>query len=172
MESTTNASNQYLSFTIAQEEYAIPVGLIREVLTVPKITRIPQMPVYVPGVINLRGMVVPLIDLSLKLGIGETKPTGETAIIVIETRVQAADEPDAAQHIGLYVDAVRKVMTIGKESIGPAPTIGTSVKAASILGIGNVDGGFIVILNIADVITSDDLAALEDASTAKEPKGA
>ncbi len=156
-----NASNQYLTFTISDEQYAMPVTHVREVLTVPKITHIPRMPDAMKGVINLRGSVVPIFDLKTKFGMGETDITDETAIIVIELSQEESETSQRNQHIGLYTDSVKKVISLPPDMIDPAPRIGAQIQTSFIAGMGHVDGEFIVILNIFDILTSNDLETVE-----------
>ncbi|MBN2812235.1 MAG: chemotaxis protein CheW, partial [Spirochaetales bacterium] len=125
-----NTSNQYLTFTICDEQYAIPVTQIREVLTVPKINYIPRMPDAMRGVINLRGSVVPILDLKTKFEMGETRVTTETAIIVIEILQEENGVEQKPLHIGMYTDSVKKVISIPPEMIEPAPRIGTRIKTS------------------------------------------
>lgn len=164
VEATTETTNQYLTFVMGGENYAIPVTSIREVLTVPKVTRIPRMPEFMRGVINLRGSVVPILDLKLKFGIGETGMTSETAIVVVEIPFGNADDgEEGLLHLGIFTDAVKKVLTISKEEIEPPPKIGTKIKNNFILGMGHVEDDFIVILNIREVLSDEDLAIAESA---------
>lgn len=160
-EPTTETTNQYLTFVMGGENYAIPVTSIREVLIVPKVTRIPRMPEFMRGVINLRGSVVPILDLKLKFGIGETEMTNETAIVVVEIPFGNADDGEGLLHLGIFTDAVKKVLTISKEEIEPPPKIGTKIKTNFILGMGHVEGDFIVILDIREVLGDEDLAIAE-----------
>ena len=118
------------------ENYAIPVSNVREVLTVPKITCIPQMPDFVRGVINLRGSVVPVLDLRLRFGLGTTSQSEETSIIV--TEIPDLEENGAQLRIGILADAVKKVFTIAKDRIEPAPKFGMAVNTAFIDGIGRM----------------------------------
>lgn len=143
------------------ESYALPVTSIREVLIVPKVTRIPRMPDFIRGVVNLRGSVVPILDLKRKFGLGETEMTPETAIIVVEIPSGEGDGEDEILHLGIFADAVKKVMTIGKNEIEPPPRIGTSIKTAFILGMGRLDEDFVVILDIREILSDEDLEMVE-----------
>ncbi len=162
-------TNQYLTFVLREEVYAIPVINIREVLVIPRLTRIPRMPQYMRGIINLRGAVVPVLDLCLKFGLGETEQDISNAIIVIEIPVRTNDETDLL-HVGLLVDAVQKVITIDEQHIEPAPRIGTTVNTNFILGMGHVGENFLVILNIREILTAEETRILESADvTDTEP---
>ncbi len=156
--------NQYLTFEMAGDSYAIPIAHIREVLLVPTVTRIPRMPEFMRGVINLRGAVVPVLDLRLKFCMGNTELTQSTAIIVIEIPTPGDESGQGLMRIGVFADAVKKVITIMPESVEPPPKVGLRVKTAFILGMGRVDGGFIVILNIRDILRDEDLASVEESA--------
>lgn len=162
METTQNANdNQYLTFEMAGENYAIPIAHIREVLLVPNVTRIPRMPDFMRGVINLRGAVVPVLDLRLKFGMGNTEITPATSIIVIEIPAPGGETGDLLR-LGVFADAVKKVITIMPESVESPPNVGMRVKTTFILGMGRVDDSFIVILNIRDILRDEDLASIEE----------
>lgn len=169
METTQNANdNQYLTFEMAGESYAIPIAHIREVLLVPTVTRIPRMPEFMRGVINLRGAVVPVLDLRLKFGMGNTEITAATSIIVIEIPTPGDDSGQEMMRLGVFADSVKKVVTIMPESVEPPPKVGMRVKTAFILGMGRVDGGFIVILNIRDILRDEDLSSVEESAASGE----
>lgn len=154
-------SNQYLTFTMGGENYALPVTDVSEVLTVPKVTRIPRMPDFMRGVVNLRGSVVPILDLKLKFGIGETEITPATAIIVVEIPVGGDSREESLLRLGVFADAVKKVATLAASGIEPPPRIGTRIKTPFIEGMGHLDDGFVVILNMREILTDEDLAMVE-----------
>lgn len=155
-------TNQYLTFTMGDERYALAVDHIREVLVVPKVTRIPRMPDYMSGVINLRGTVVPVLDLCRKFDMGQTVVTQDTAIIVVEIPAGDENDEEACIHLGLYADSVEKVISLEPNQIEPPPRIGTKINTAFIQGMGHVDENFIVILDIREILTSDDIELMED----------
>ncbi len=154
-------TNQYLTFTVHGEEYAITVTHIREVLEVPKLTVIPRMPDFMRGIINLRGSVVPVLDLSSKFGLGETEFNPGTAIIVTEI---PSGEGDELLNIGLLADTVHKVIGIEATQIEPPPRIGLAINTAFIQGMGRVDDAFVVILNVQKLLTTDELTSVENAN--------
>ncbi|MFW5729545.1 MAG: chemotaxis protein CheW, partial [Spirochaetota bacterium] len=156
---TETTTNQYLTFVLAGEYYALPVATVREVLELQEVTRIPQMAEYMKGVINVRGSVLPVIDLRLKFGMEEAETTVDTAVIV--TDVTAGDD---VVTVGCQADSVDEVLDIPPEQIEPAPRVGTKVKADFIKGIGKSDEHFIMILDIARVFREDELEALEAGS--------
>lgn len=157
MSDTSALSNQYLTFTISGERYAIPVTHIREVLTVPKINYIPRMPDCMRGVINLRGSVVPILDLKTKFDMGETQITPDTAIIVIELPRNTENDETASLFLGLFTDSVQKVISIPPDRIEPAPRLGVRIQSSFIAGMGHVDDTFIVILDIITMLCADEI---------------
>jgi Chemotaxis signal transduction protein len=150
--------NQYLTFALKSETYAISVANIREVLEVPQITRVPRMPPFMKGVINLRGSVVPVLDLASKFGIGDTALTASTAIIVLE--IPAIDD-EGVMHLGIFADCVHKVISIEDSDIDPVPKIGLAVDADFLDGMGKVESDFVMILNIKEILTTKDIGLLE-----------
>jgi purine-binding chemotaxis protein CheW len=141
------------------ETYAMPVTSVREVLTVPKLTFIPQMPDYMRGIINVRGTGVPIIDLRKKLGLGETTLDTLTAIIIVE--LSADDSMNGKElHIGIFADMVKKVINIPADVIELPPKIGTRTDSSYIFGVGHVDGEFIVILDIGMIFMNDNLSTI------------
>lgn len=157
MAETTIKTDQYLYCTIGDEQYAISVSYVREVLVVPKITRIPKMPPYMRGVINLRGSIVPLVDLRIRFDMTETDISDDTAIIVLEIPKQE----DELLYIGIFTDAVHSVISIDDSRLSPPPDIGTAIDTAFIMGMWELDGDFFVVLDIASLFATDELAILE-----------
>ena len=149
-------ANQYLTFVLDNENYALNVGRVREVLELTDITRIPRMPDYMKGVINVRSKVLPVVDLRLKFEMEEAEETVDTAIIVTDV---AAGEDTVT--IGCRADAVDQVIDIAPESIEPPPRVGTRISADFIQGIGKVDEKFIIILNLDQVFAADELEAVD-----------
>ena len=156
----TEMTRQYLTFVLGGEDYAFPVTAVREVLTVPKVTRIPRMPDFMCGFINLRGSVVPILDLKLKFAMGATEVGVSTAIIVVEIPVGKDGEREFL-HVGVYADMVKKVITLGPEDIEGAPRIGTKIRADFISGMGRVGDGFTVILDVTRILTDEDMELVE-----------
>lgn len=160
---TNEIINQYLTFVMGDENYAIPVAGVSEVLTVPKVTRIPRMPDFMRGVVNLRGSVVPILDLKLKFGVGETVITPETAIVVVEILLDEGTGEESILRLGVFADAVKKVVTFAASDIEPPPRIGTRIKTSFIQGMGRLGEDFVVILNMREILTDEDLAMVESA---------
>jgi purine-binding chemotaxis protein CheW len=146
-------ANQYLTFTLDNEQYAIGVAKVREVLEHTKITKLPRTAVFMKGIINLRGTGVPVIDLRLKFGLPETQLTKDTSIIVME--VESQDGPVV---VGALADSVREVVDIDEASIEPAPRFGTRLAAEFIKGVGKKDDLFIIILDIDKVFNAEEIS--------------
>lgn len=142
------AVGKYLTFRLDQESYGIQVLKVREIISPPPITRLPKMPDYVKGVINLRGRVIPIIDLRTRFGMTLIEATSETCIVV----VQLQREDSQSLSMGLVVDGVEEVINIGSEDIEPSPQFGTQVDTASILGMCKVKGQVKILLDIDRVI--------------------
>lgn len=146
---------QYLTFQLAGEMFAIGILHIKEIIEYGQMTAVPMMPGFVRGVINLRGRVVPVIDLQARFGRPST-PTGKrTCIVIIEVNAQGE-----TQDIGIVVDAVSEVLAIAASEIEKAPTFGAKLRADFIAGMGKVDGKFVIMLNVDQVLSMAELAAL------------
>ncbi len=150
-------TTQYLTFTLADEVFAVDVARVREILEMPSITKVPQVPDFMLGVINLRGCVVPVIDLRQKFGMQETAQTVNTCIIVVEV---AMDGENIV--LGSLADSVQEVIEMEPAQIEAAPHIGTNLKTDFIKGMGKHDGRFVMILDIDKVFSSDELSAVQD----------
>lgn len=146
---------QYLTFTLSSEPYAISILCIKEIIQFGQLTEVPRMPTFIRGVINLRGAVVPVIDLSARFGRFATVVGQRNCIIIVE--VMTGDEKHS---IGVMVDAVNAVLEIPAKEIEAAPTFGTNVRTDFIEGMGKIDGKFVIILNIQHVLSMDDMAVL------------
>lgn len=162
-EKSISLTAQFLTFHLADERYAIDVQKIHEVLEVPRITRVPRMPEFVSGVINLRGNVVPVMDLRQKFGLGKTELTGNTSIVVTEISDVFGDETGSVLEIGIFSDAVDQVVEIPVDNIEPPPTIGTSIDTSFIQGMGKIGESFILILKLDSLLSEKDLLDSEDA---------
>jgi len=147
---------KYLTFTLGGEEYGIGILKIKEIIGMMAITSVPQTPDFVKGVINLRGKVIPVIDLRLRFNIAATGFTERTCIIVVEI-----DCADKTLMIGLVVDAVSEVLNILTEDIEDAPAFGTELNTDYIMGMAKMDGGVKILLDIDRVLNTDEISALE-----------
>ena len=150
---------KYLTFTLADEEYGIGILKIREIIGMMSITSVPQTPPFVKGVINLRGKVIPVVDLRLRFGMQEIEYTERTCIIVVEIEGQAG-----TVEIGIVVDAVCEVLNIKGEDIEDTPTFGTKLDTEYILGMAKMEGGVKILLDIDQVLSAQEVAALEKAA--------
>ena len=150
-------TNQYLTFTLGEEKYAIDVSKVKEVLELVSITRVPKTPEFMKGVINLRGSVVPVIDLRLKFDLDELEDTVDTCIIVLEIKLE-----DETIVIGAVADSVQEVIELTPENIEPAPKIGTRLNTDFLNGMGKYNDKFLMVLNIDKVFTSEDLSVLQE----------
>ncbi|HTX73366.1 MAG TPA: chemotaxis protein CheW [Rectinemataceae bacterium] len=151
----TSTINQYLTFTLDNEQYAIGVAKVREVLEHTKITKLPRTAVFMKGIINLRGAGVPVIDLRLKFGLAETPITKDTSIIVMEV-----ESEEGRVVVGALADAVHEVVEIDDASIENAPRFGTRLAAEFIRGVGKRDDGFIIILDIDRIFNAEEITVL------------
>jgi purine-binding chemotaxis protein CheW len=145
--------NQYLTFKLGEEMFAIDVSQVREILDVTTITKVPRAPEFMRGVINVRGSVVPVVDLRMKFGMTGTERTKDTRIVVMEIAL----EGDLTT-IGTLADAVHNVMDIEPTSIEPAPKVGAKWNTEFIKGIGKHNDEFIIILNVDRIFSAEELA--------------
>lgn len=155
-----NEATQYLSFTLSEEVYALDISKVREVLDLTSITRVPKTPDFMRGIINLRGSVVPVVDLRLKFGMSETEKTVNTCIIIVETSLDG----DTVL-IGALADSVQEVFDIDAGQIEPPPKIGTKLEIDFIKGMGKRDDNFIIILNIDKVFSAEEIALVTQAGS-------
>jgi purine-binding chemotaxis protein CheW len=153
---------QFLAFTLRDEEYALDITKVREVLDVTTLTRIPRMPSYLSGVINLRGNVVPVIDLGLRLGLPPISFTVNSCIMIMEVLVGEEETPVV---MGGMTDRVKTVLEVPPESIEPPPRMGINISTDFIVGMGREDEKFFIILDIDKVLTTEGEALLHDQNT-------
>jgi len=152
---TLEREGKYLTFNLANEEYGIGILKVKEIIGMMTITPVPQTPSFVKGVINLRGKVIPVIDLRLKFGMEEIEYDERTSIIVVEVRGGA----DTVQ-IGIVVDSVSEVVNIKNEDIENTPTFGTRLDTDYILGMAKMGGGVKILLDIDQVLTDEEINGL------------
>ncbi|MDL2259918.1 chemotaxis protein CheW [Deltaproteobacteria bacterium OttesenSCG-928-K17] len=146
---------KYLTFQLAEEGYGIGILKVREIIGMLPVTPVPQTPGFLKGVINLRGQVIPVVDLRLKFGLMEEQYTERTSIIVVEVKGLTGNIP-----IGIVVDTVSEVINIQAGEIEPAPAFGVSIDTAFILGMAKTDGGVKILLNIDQVLSAEELGAI------------
>ncbi|NTW58484.1 MAG: chemotaxis protein CheW [Nitrospirae bacterium] len=148
-----NVMTQYLTFRLGQEIFALDISKVREVLDLITITKVPRTPEFMRGVINLRGSVVPVVDLRLKFGMSATESSLNTCIIITEVQVD-----NETVVLGALADAVQEVLDLDAGSIAPPPRIGTRLRTEFIKGMGRQQDRFIIILDIDRMFSTDDLA--------------
>jgi purine-binding chemotaxis protein CheW len=149
---------QYLTFMLGGETFAIGILAIKEIIEYGNLTEVPMMPDFIRGVINLRGSVVPVVDLSARFGRKGSGITRRTCIVIIEVA-----NGEEKQVLGVVVDAVNEVLEIPQDEIEAPPAFGARIRTDFIRGMGKVDGRFVIILNVDNVLSLDDLALLEHA---------
>jgi purine-binding chemotaxis protein CheW len=155
----TDKEGKYLTFTLAEEEYGIGILKIKEIIGMLPITSVPQTPDFVKGVINLRGKVIPVMDLRLRFGMPSIDYTERTCIIVVEISGSTG-----TVLIGIVVDAVSEVLNIKGDDIEKTPTFGTKLNTDYILGMAKMEGGVKILLDIDRVLSNDELSLLSEAA--------
>lgn len=153
----TMQTGKYLTFILADEDYGVGILKVKEIIGMMPITSVPRTPDFVKGVINLRGKVIPVIDLRLKFSMDEIEYNERTCIIVVEI-----DSQDSTLLIGIVVDSVSEVLNIQSEEIEEAPTFGTKLNTDYILGMAKIDKGVKILLDIDKILSSEELDALEN----------
>ncbi len=156
-------SSQYLTFFVADERYAIDILDVKEIIEVGQMTRVPMTPAYIRGVINLRGSVVPVVDLCARLGKGRCELTKRSAIVLVD--VESRGE---RQMIGMLVDEVNEILEIEKSHLQPPPDFGTDIRTDFIQAMGRVDDIFMILLDIDHVLSADELSQLQRVSAGEE----
>lgn len=152
--------HQYLTFLLGEEIFAVRVLDIFEIIEYKHITKVPMMQSFITGVTNIRGNVVPVVNLALAFGMQESPVTNRTCIVIVETLME-----DTKVHMGLTVDLVREVYNIMPEEMEPTPSFGTRVKREYIANIGKVDGMFINILNLEAILDLERLSIIKERET-------
>jgi len=164
MEESNAASSQYVTFNLGKELYGVEVTRTREILSLTPVTKVPQTPDYLLGVINLRGQVVPVVDMRLKLGLLAGDETEDTCIIVVDVHVDGETIT-----VGALADAVREVLDIRSDQIEPPPRLGTRLNTEYINGMGKIDEQFMILLNIDRIFNSKELTLVQDMREFDEP---
>jgi purine-binding chemotaxis protein CheW len=150
----TQSLNQFLTFFLGDEEYAVTVLKVTEIIGCSALTKVPGTPTWIRGVLNLRGAVVPVVDLSVKFGIGPTEITPRTCVVIIEI------EHDGEKLVlGVMADAVSQVIELGADEIQPPPSFGPRVRVDCIQGMCNSNGRFVVLLDIDRVLSATEILA-------------
>ncbi len=160
----SGTAQQYLSFTLDREPYALDISRVREVLEHQPITRIPRTPEFFKGILNLRGAAVPVVDLRRKFGMSATKPTVNTCIIIVEV----AWEGEGIV-LGALADSVREVFELSQDQIVPPPRMGTQIRPEYIQGMGRAGDHFIVVLDVDALFSGEELAMVQAAVQESPP---
>lgn len=155
-----NMIQQYLTFVLGREIFAINILNIKEIIEYGQLTEVPKMPAFIRGVINLRGAVVPVIDMAARFDKPTAEITRKTCIVIIEVA-----HADTTQVVGIMVDAVNEVVDIEAGNIEPAPSFGANIRVDFIEGMGKIDGKFIILLNVNKVLSVDEIANLATGAT-------
>ncbi|MCX7163241.1 MAG: chemotaxis protein CheW [Rhodocyclales bacterium] len=148
-------ANQYLTFTLSSEMFAVGILNVKEIIEYGNLTEIPMMPAFIRGVINLRGAVVPVLDLAVRFGGKTSDAQRRTCIVIVEMQ-----QEESRHDMGLMVDAVSEVLEIPASEIEPPPSFGAKIRADFIAGMGKVNSKFVIILNIMRVLSADEMAAI------------
>ncbi len=152
----TSIGGKYLTFSLADECYGLAVLKVREIIKLVNITPVPQMPAHVKGVVNLRGKIIPVVDLRVKFGMEAALHTDRTCIIV----VQVPGATQTANAVGLVVDSVEEVLNLSADDIEETPDFGTAVDTSYLVGMGKIKGKVVSLLDIDRVVGSESQAAL------------
>lgn len=155
-----NMIQQYLTFVLGREIFAINILNIKEIIEYGQLTEVPKMPAFIRGVINLRGAVVPVIDMAARFDKPTAEITRKTCIVIIEVA-----HADTTQVVGIMVDAVNEVVDIEAGNIEPAPSFGANIRVDFIEGMGKIEGKFIILLNVNKVLSVDEIANLATGAT-------
>ncbi len=158
--SAITETTQYLTYKLGDEIFALDISKVREVLDYTPITKVPRTPEFMRGVINLRGSVVPVVDLRLKLGMTKTEKTVNTCIIITEVTVD-----NETSVLGALADSVQEVVDLEAGQIEPAPQIGTRLNTEFIKGMGKQNNRFIIILDVDRVFSSEELSLVKSDRT-------
>ena len=160
----TTEINSHLIFKIGEEEFAANASKVQRILEMQTITTIPKAQVYMKGVINLMGKVLPVIDARLKMGMPEKEPDSDTCIVVLEVK-----KGDKVIETGIIVDSVQSVIEIEKEEISDPPTMGVDVNADFISGMFEQDSKFIMLLDIDNIFSAEEVISLKEVSEIQKP---
>jgi purine-binding chemotaxis protein CheW len=152
---------QFLTFMLGGETFAMGILAVKEIIEYSTLTEVPMMPPSVRGVINLRGAVVPVVDLAVRFGRTSGAVTRRTCIVIAEISLN-----DTRQDVGVVVDAVNEVLEISPEKIEPPPAFGTRIRTDFIQGMGNINNRFVILLDLNQVLSLDELADVAEQAEA------
>lgn len=148
-------ASQFLTFILSGEEYAVPIMQVKEIIEYSDSTRVPMVPDFITGAINLRGSVVPVINLALKFGMPPAAITRRTCVVIMDVELDGE-----ITVIGVLVDKVLQVLDIAECSIEPAPALGTKIRTDFIRGMGKLDNRFVVILDVLRLMSAEEIAVV------------
>ena len=154
---STPDDREFLTFVLGQEEYCIDILKVQEIRGYESVTRIANAPDFIKGVINLRGNIVPIVDLRIKFRLGKVEYGGQTAVIVLNV---------LGRTIGMVVDRVSDVMSLSHDRIKPAPEFGTALNTQYIMGLAMLDDRMIIVINIEKLISSPEVQLIDEAGSA------
>ena len=160
---TVEGTTQYLTYKLGDETFALDISKVREVLDFTTVTKVPRTPEFMRGVINLRGSVVPVVDLRLKFGMTKTEKSVNTCVIIVEVNVDGE-----TTILGALADSVQEVLDLDASHIEPAPKIGSTVYHDFIRGMGKHNEQFIIILDVDKVFSADELALVQQTQAVGE----
>lgn len=153
----TTDAGQFLTFMLSNEEFAVPIMQVKEIIEHRDLTNVPMVPKFIAGAINLRGGVVPVVNLAIKFSMPPEDITRRTCIVIMEVKID-----DDYVIMGVLVDKVLQVLDIADEDIDPAPSLGAKVRTDFIRGMGKLEDRFIVILEVDSVLSADEVAVVGD----------
>jgi purine-binding chemotaxis protein CheW len=159
-------AQQYLTFALGSEMFAVGTLSVKEIIEYGHLTVVPMVPDFIRGVINLRGAVVPVIDLGARFGRSDRNVTRRTCIVIVEIPGE-----EGTQDIGVVVDSVSEVLEIPASEIEPAPAFGARIRSDFIAGMGKVNGRFVILLDVGRVLSMDEIATLASMGTPDVPAG-
>jgi purine-binding chemotaxis protein CheW len=160
-----SSTSQYLTFKLDQELFAVDIAKVREVLEFTTMTKVPRTPDFMRGVINLRGNVVPVVDMRLKLGLSMTEKTVDTCVVISEVAVDGERTV-----LGALVDSVQEVIDLDASNVSPPPHMGSRIDASVIRGMGKREDQFIMILDLDRVFTADELRSSSSTEAGPVPQ--
>jgi purine-binding chemotaxis protein CheW len=152
-ESSAALEGKYLTFLLGEEVYGLGILKVQEIIGIMKVTAIPQVPEYVRGVINLRGKVIPVLELRSKFGLAACEDTERTCVIVVQVMEDAAQRT-----MGIIVDEVSEVADVREDNIEPPPSFGNTVETDFILGMAKIGDGVVTLLDVDDILSGQDVA--------------
>jgi purine-binding chemotaxis protein CheW len=162
-DSVETRAPQYLSFEVAGTAYGLPILAVKEILQYEEPTRVPGSPASVRGVINVRGAVVPVLDLAVKFGRPPTAPTNRTCVLVVETQAEAE-----RLTLGVLADAVSEVLDLPADAVEPPPAFGTGIRLDYLTGMGKVGKGFVLLLDVDRVVSASEADLVAQAAAVAE----